>query len=528
MKISYILLFVGLFIAFSGCETYLEEEPFNTVDPETLFRDGPGALAAVNATYKMMSRNQDSYGRDFLFVSEEPTETVTTRRDASDDRGRLDNWLWDKSHGFLAPVWTEAYAVINAANGVIENVPLIEGMDPVLRARIVGEAKFLRAFNYFVLVRMWGGVPIREQQIKGVSEVLELPRSPAAEVYQLIIGDLQDAEAVLPTREGYSAFAGVNTGRATQGAARALLAKVYLQKGATPAVSEGGEFVESLNYANQVISEGNYELVEDYRGIFDINSENSAEVIFDIQQTSVENLGGDLSGHVVPRNSGLGRRSWGNFHAEVPFFNEYAATDQRTGSFILEYVADGDTITYDANNFADDGYVTDGPGFFKLAELDPSIGANAQERPNKVLLRYADVLLMAAEAANEINNGPTAEAYNYVNQVRQRAGVPDLSPGLNYDQFRDSLLTERRKELIFEYHGWFDGLRFWDLFTDRVLANVQTREAKIQAGEWPDGNDAAPRFFTSANIKDDKYRLFPIPQNVIDLNPKLEQNPGWE
>ena len=524
MKTYYILLFVGTLFAFSGCESYLEEDPFGATDPETLFQNEQGALAAVNAAYKMLSRNQDSYGRDLLHLVEQPTETITTRRDASDDRGRLDNWLWDKSHGFLAPVWTEAYAGINAANGVIENVPLIEDMDPVLRERIVGEAKFLRAFNYFLLVRLWGGVPIREQQIKGVSEELELPRSSAAEVYELIIRDLKDAEAVLPTREGYSAFAGANTGRATRGAARALLAKAYLQKGATPAVSEGGEFAESLSYANLVINEEDYVLVEDYRSIFDVNSENSPEIIFDIQQTSVENLGGDLSGHVVPRNSGLGRRSWGNFHAEVPFFTDYAETDQRTESFILEY----DTIAYDATNFEDDGYVTDGPGFFKLAELDPSIGANAQERPNKVLLRYADVLLMAAEAANEINNGPTAEAYNYVNQVRQRAGIPDLTPGLNYEQFWDSLLTERRKELIFEYHGWFDGLRFWDLFTDRVLANVQIRENKIQSGEWPDGNEAAPRFFTSTDIKSDQYRLFPIPQDIIDTNSELEQNPGWE
>lgn len=524
MKTSYILLFVSTFLVFSGCESYLEEDPFSAIDPGTLFQNEQGALAAVNATYKILSRNQDSYGRDLLHVLEQPTETITTRRDASDDRGRMDNWLWDKSHGFLAPIWTEAYAGINSANGVIENVPLIQEIDPVLQERIVGEAKFLRALNYFMLVRLWGGVPIREQQIKGVSEVLELPRSSATDVYQLIIRDLMDAEAVLPTREGYDAFEGANTGRATRGAARALLAKVYLQKGATPAVSEGNDFAESLNYANLVVNEENYVLVEDYRSIFDINTENSDEVIFDIQQTSVENLGGDLSGHVVPRGSGLGRRSWGNFHAEVPFFSNYATDDQRTESFILEY----DTVVYDVDNFEEDGYVLDGPGFFKLAELDPSIGANAQERPNKVLLRYADVLLMAAEAANEVNNGPTAEAYNYINQVRQRAGIPDLTPGLNYAQFRDSLFTDRRKELIFEYHGWFDGLRFWDLFTNRVLANVQTREAKILAEEWPDGNTAAPRFFTSENIKADKYRLFPIPQDIIDVNSQLEQNPGWE
>ena len=527
MKNIVVTIFAFWLLCITACNSFLEENPFNTVDPATLFKDEQGALAAVNATYKMMSRNQDSYGRDFLFVSEQPTEMITTRRDASDDRGRLDNWLWDESHGFLGPVWIEAYAVINAANGVIENVPKIQDIDPGLRDRIVGEARFLRAFNYFVLVRMWGDVPIRTAQIQGATDELELARSPASEVYELIIQDLEDAEQVLPTREGYNAFDGPNTGRATRGATRALLAKVYLQRGATPAVSVEGDFQKSMEWGSLVVNEEDYQLAEDYRSIFDINSENGPGVIFDIQQTGIEGLGGDLSGHVVPRNSGLGRASWGNFHAEVPFYTTYDDSDQRDESYILEYELDGDTVTYDAQNFADDNYVTDGPAFFKLAEVDPSIGGGAQERPNKVLLRYADVLLMQAEAANEVNNGPTPEAYDYVNQVRSRAGIPSLTTGLSYQQFKDSVFVERRKELIFEYHGWFDGLRNWDFFTDRVLANVQTRENKIQSGEWPDGNNAAPRFFTSQNIKDDKFRLFPVPRSILDTNTKLTQNPGW-
>lgn len=526
MKNIFITIVSFSLLGITSCESFLEEDPFNTVDPGTLFQDEQGAIAAVNATYKMMSRNQNSFGRDLLFITEQPTETVTTRRDASDNRGRMDNWIWDESHGFFAPVWTEAYAVINAANGVIENVPNIEDINPRVQDRVIGEAKFLRAFNYFLLVRMWGDVPLRTEQIKGASDKLNLPRSPASEVYGVIIQDLKDAELVLPTKDGYDDFDGANTGRATRGAARALLSKVYLQKGATPEVSESTDFGESLKYSNLVITDEDYELSTGYRSIFDVESENGPEVIFDIQQTGVAGLGGDLSGHVVPRNSNIGRRSWGNFHAEVPFFEEYDLNDQRKDSYILEYNLGEETVTYDPSNFVDDNYVTDGPGFFKLAEIDASIGSGAQERPNKVLLRYADVLLMHAEAVNEVN-GPTVEAYNSINQVRSRAGIPDLTTGLSYQQFKDSVFVDRRKELIFEFHGWFDGLRNWEFFTDRVLANVAIRNTKIGSGDWPGGNNAAPRSFTSENIKADKFRLFPVPGSIMDTNPELVQNPGW-
>ena len=525
-NLTTIIIIISTFI-FGSCSDFLKEEPYSLVDPGTLFETPEGALGAINATYKIMVRNQNSFGRDFLHVTEQPTEMITTRRDDSDDRGRMDTWKWDETTGFLAQAWTEAYAVINAANGVIENVPNIE-MDEELKNRIVGEAKFLRAYNYFILVQLWGDVPIRLEQIKGISGSLDLFRSPAIDVYNnVIIPDLIDAEKVLFTEDEYDNYPGSNTGRASRGAARALLAKVYLQKGTNPVVSENGDFAESIKWSELVINEENYELEDDYRAIFDINSENGKEIIFDLQQTSIAGLGGDLSGHVVPRNSGLGRRSWGNFHAEVPFFNTYIQNDQRKGSFILEYEDDGEQIIYNPDNFADDGYVTDGPGFFKLAEIDPSIGAESQERPNKVLLRYADVLLMHAEAINELNNGPNDAAYLSINEVRSRAGVPNLTEGLNYDQFLDSLFSELRKEFIFEYHGWFDGIRHWDLFTDRVLNNVQVREQKIQDGEWPSGNNAAPKQFTTENIKSDKYKLFPIPFDIMINNKELEQQPEW-
>lgn len=524
-KLKLILLFPVAFAV--ACEGYLTEEPFSSVDPASLFNDEQGALAAINATYKLLSDDQDWIGRDYLYITETTTETITTRRDASDLRGQMDNWLWDESHGFLAQAWESAYSVINAANGVIENVSDIKDMDADLRNRIVGEAKFLRAFAYFHLVRLWGDVPIRTEQIKGASDQLELPRSPASEVYSLIIQDLEDAEGVLPTKEGYNQYSGPNTGRATRGAARTLLAKVYLQKGATSAVSESGDFQQSLDWSNKVIQEEDYELVDDYRSIFAVESENGPEVIFDIQHTNIAGLGGDLSGHVVPRHSGIGRRSWGNFHAEVPFFMEYNSKDQRHEAYILEYEQDGDSVKYNPDNFENDDYVLDGPSPFKLAEFDSGIGGDAQERPNKVMLRYADVLLMKAEAINEINNGPDSEAYDAVNLVRARAGIDDLASGLDYQPFKDSLLVERRKELIFEYHGWFDGLRNWDFFIDRVLANVQTREKKIASGEWPNGTNAAPRFFTGRNIRSDKFKLFPVPRAIMDTNPKLEQNPGW-
>lgn len=526
MKKIIITSLVLLMIGINSCEQFLEEDPFNTIDPSTLFVDERGALAAVNATYKMMARNQDYYGRDFLYVTEVPTEMTTSGNEATDRRAVLDNWKWDANHRYLAPVWVEAYAVINAANGVIENVSNIN-MDETLKNRIIGEAKFLRAFNYFVLVRLWGGVPIRTEQIKGATEQLQIPRSTAQQVYELIISDLEDAAKTIP--ENYDAYSGPNVGRVTLGAVRTLLAKVYLQRGATASVQQTGDFQKSLDYSQLVIQQNKYQLEENFRDIFDVETENGPEVIFDIQHVGLPDLGGDLSQHLVPRNSGIGRRSSGNIHTEVPFFDEYSSDDQRLGGFILEYVRNEDTIRYNADNFENDGYVLPGPGFFKMAEFDGTIGGNAEERPNKVLLRYADVLLMYAEAANEVNNGPTTEAYNFVNMVRQRAGIGPLKENLPYQAFKDSVFIQRRKEFVVEFHGWFDGLRNWDFMTDRVIRNVQIRQQKTNNGEWPAGSYTAPIDFTTEDIKNNiKFRLFPIPQRIMDANPLLDQNPGWE
>lgn len=524
--IKYISLILILTFLYS-CQDFLTEDPYSSVDPSALFVDEQGALAAVNATYKLMSSNQDYYGRDFLYVTEATTEAITTRRDASDERGQMDNWLWDPNHGFLAQAWTSAYRVINAANGVVENVPEI-AMDETLKQRIVGEAQFLRAFNYFNLVRLWGDVPLRLKQITGAGDELELARRPASEIYEVIIVDLKEAIDVLPTKSGYSAYSGANTGRITKGAAQTLLAKVYLQKGANPIVAESGDFQEAVTFCDAVINSGEYMLADDYRSIFDIDSENGPEVIFDIQQTAISGLGGDVSGHVVPRNSGIGRRFFGNLHAEVPWYKNLNKNgDQRIESFILEYVLNGDTVIYNPDDFENDDYVHDGPGLFKLADFDPTIPGDAAESPNKVLLRFADVLLMKAEALNEVNSNPSGEAYALIDQVRDRAGIPEITRGLSFQQFKDSLLVERRKELVFEYHGWFDGLRNWDFFTTRVLANVAERQQKIASGAWPNDTNAAPRFLTSENIKTDKFKLFPVPQAIIDTNIKLKQNPNW-
>jgi len=527
MKSSKYIFLITLFVSLFACEEFLEEDPYSSIDPASLFTDEQGALAAINATYKLMASNQDYYGRDYLYITETTTEVLTTRRDATDERGNLDNWLWDASHDYLGQVWTSAYRVVNAANGVIENVPNIQ-MDEDLKERIVGEAKFLRAINYFNLVQLWGDVPIRTEQIQGATEQLELPRSPASEVYELIIQDLEEAIAVLPKRSEYSQFDGPNTGRATQGAAQTLLAKVYLQRGSTEGLSVSGDFQNCIDYCDAVMASNEYMLVDDYRSIFAVESENSEEIIFDIQHTAIAGLGGDLHGHVVPRRSDIGRRSWGNFHTELPFYRELLENDdERIESYIVEFVKDGDTIRYDPDNFENDDYVTDGVGMFKYVDFDASISGDAMESPNKVILRYADVFLMKAEALNEINNGPTDVAYNMVDEVRNRAEVPDMTRGMTYQEFKDALLVERRKEFVFEYMGWFDGLRNWDTFTDRVLSHVQAREDSIQAGLWPDGNNAAPRFFTSRDIKSNMFKLFPVPQSVMDTNQELDQNDGW-
>lgn len=502
---------------------FLTEVPYDFVGPSNFYQNAGDAVAAINGVYaSFINSSGDSYyGRNFVMLGELPAEALTTYLSATNERSLVDNFTFTPSQSYIYSTWQAAYAAINRANSVIDRVPPIP-MDASLKARIVAEAKFLRALHYFNLVRLFGDVPLRLTETASLDS-LSGTRDPAASVYAAIVKDLQDAATVLPAK-----YTGTDVGRATRGAAQTLLVKVYLQRAATGVGSPAADYQAALELARTVAQSGTYSLVANPATLWDFvgdpasgtapsASENNTEVIFDIQNTRQQGLGGRIGNHFTPRSSSWEASQNGSFEAESTFFASYAATDKRrAATFVLSFPnKSGTIVSYTPTSAAGNAYGADTPYLKKF--IDPQLVSAGQEEPNYIILRFADLLLMQAEAANEVS-GPTAEAYTALNAVRSRAGIPTVT-GLTQQAFKDSVFVERRRELVGEGpHAYFDSQRYWSWAKARIEANMARGKAN---------NFKNSRFPKAQVTLDDHFRLMPIPQRAIDLNPQLTQNAGY-
>jgi hypothetical protein len=493
---------------------FLTETPIDFVGPGAFYQNAGDALAAVNGIYAGFENSSGSnyYGGLFVMLVEFPTEMQTPYLTANNERSLVDNYTFTPSHNYIYQSWVGAYTMINRANAVINHVPAID-MDATLRDRVVGEAKFLRGLSYFNLVRLFGGVPLELQETTSLDS-LQRPRAAAADVYAVIVKDLQDAIKVLPPAATYS---GGDIGRASRGAAKTLLAKVYLQRAAT---AGGGtaDYQAALTLLKDVDATEGYSLLANYGDLFDGKHEVNSEVIFDIQCVNAPGLGCHISNQVTPRSSGYGSSQNGSFTAEQPFFDEFKTTDKRRAyTWQLTFVDKSNKIvTWSSTQTSKTAYGADTPYMRKFLD---SLSTGNDDR-NYIVLRYADNLLMESEATNEIA-GPTAAAYAGINAVRTRAGIGALVAGLSQSAFRDSVFHERRLELAMEGpNGYFDSQRNWPWAKARVAASMALGASTgFKTSKYPKAQvDIA-----------DKFKLMPIPQRAIDLNPSLagHQNPDW-
>ncbi len=526
-KAGRVLALSALLLALPACYTDLTEVPKGSLAPENFYRNSADALAAVNAAYAAFSNlpsgatdgytDNDYYGRHIWMLVEYPSEVMTLRLAVDNERTQPDIFNILPNHLYINTVWRAAYHAVNRANAVIDNVPRID-MDTALRGRIVAEARFLRALHYFNLVRLFGSVPLHLSETKSLADARQ-PQATTAQVYQAIIKDLTDAAAVLPAASKYT---GADRGRASRGAAKALLGKVYLQYGALggggAAAYQGAETA-----LRQVITDGGYTLLANYADVF-YGAELNAEVIFDVQNTRVPGLGGYMCDQLVPRGTRFPYCDSQNpsFQAEWPFFYSYDPNDTRkAGSWLLTWTSlTGTVVTWDSTQAAVNLYGANGPTPRKW--IDTGGGPDGAEEPNFILIRYADVLLSLAEAINE-QAGPTGEAYGLVNQVRARAKVAALAPGLGKQAFKDSLFLQRRYEFPMELHGHFDSQRNWAWAKARIEASASAASAAFWNRSGTRNSGVPKRPLTLS----DKDLYYPIPQPAIDANPALKQNPGY-
>lgn len=506
-----------LFFTVSSCDNeFLEPVNENELSPETFWQSADDARKAVVGAYSPLS-TVFGWGRMMILhtvyrsdvVNPIAFQGVTT--DAS-------NFSVNPNFGRLNEIWGEFWKTIFRTNLIFENLMTIE--DPNFseeeRNTLLGEAHFLRAFQYFYLITMFRNVPLLTEPPAGLDEVTAAPASPA-EIWELIIADLKEAQRVLP-----ATWDADNAGRATSGAATTLLGKTYLYRAGIDGVS--GDYALAAAEFKKVIDSGLYDLVPDYAGNFNAASENNAESVFEIQfddnglawgADNPETLRAaawepDMAPPPFTSQNGFSINKWAfDKFMETP--NNDGGVDVRAYStFIWNYP--GATIYQEA--FAD-AYATnlDFVGGRKYLDFEtpdkPQSDFGFAGFPSVInwrTLRYADVLLMYAEAENEAN-GPSAAVLEALNQVRQRANMPEYS-GLSQDAMRDAIRNERILEFSLEGTRYYDLLR-WGQIPDRFTSNPEFR------------SNTGGVFYQPGR------EYLPIPQSEITTNPLYPQNDGY-
>lgn len=408
----------------------------------------------------------------------------------------LDEFRMEPVNTIASSFYNGSYTGISRANVIIGRVSDADFNDQT-KNLFAGEAKFLRAFYYFNLVRFFGDVPVYDGEVISTSQAISTGRTPVSQVYELIESDLNDAIAFLPEERSPS-----EKGRATKGAARTMLAKVYMTNNNFSAA------VDQLRAIN------GYSLLPEYAAVFETTNKNHVESIFEIQY-----LEGPFDTH-------------SNF---IYTFMPYNSNDEITGFLPSAGAAAGWNIptqdmldAYEPNDIRKNvsiqiGYTTNAGQTVELPYIIKYLNPHQvrfQTNDNWPVYRYADVMLMLAECLNEQGFVANGEAFDLMNTVRARAGLPpktagnpDPSLNVNTQQvFREAVWQERRVELAFENHRWFDLLR-----TNRaveVLTAHGEQEKSLKNTLFPGAFD---------NIK----LLYPIPQRELDLDENLSQNPGY-
>ncbi|MEM7571255.1 MAG: RagB/SusD family nutrient uptake outer membrane protein [Bacteroidota bacterium] len=470
---------------FTACtDEFVDRDPVFTIDSENYFNSEADYYNALIGAYDLL---QSTYVN--VMLGEIASDnTLCGGESATDVIGfqQIDDMTHNPVNDNLDDIWDWMFAGVQRANYLLE---FQDKIDFEGKEIIIAEARFLRAYYNFELVKWFGAIPLKRDARFGVGDETSLPRTPAAEVYALIEEDLEFAASILT-------YTPAQVGRAGKGAAQALLGKAYLYQ---------DKFAEAANVLNDLIRNGPFELVPDYNVIFENIGENGLESVFEIQYTDAEGAGfGCLQcseGNVAVGFNGIRNYAGPEFDSGFSFnvpteeaYNAFEAADRRRDVAILDIVAwaAANGATY-SEGFEHTGYYN---RKYIARQGDLNTGDQNLTNPNNYrAIRYADVLLMAAEALNR-GNLDDALAQSYLNQVRLRAGLSSLD--LNGNNLLQAIYQDRRAELMGEGHRFFDLVR-----TGRAAQAI-------------DGFVAG------------KHELFPIPLEEIEFSQgNWQQNPGY-
>jgi hypothetical protein len=502
-------LALGVILLAGSCKkAFLDQTDPNAVTINEYFKTENDVLLAVNGAYQSLRSGNTVGEGSGLFTDER-----------SDDAGRNDNqsnagepfqfndFSLLPSNSYIRTHWLALYTAIARCNVILSHIDEVTFTNADNKANYAAEAKFIRALMYFELVQKWGDVPLAVAQLNTIDEVAERTfRAPAAEVYNQIVADLKDGlNSTLPTLQN-----GANAGRTSKAAINAYLGKVYLTMATTLADNKQENLQQANTYLLAAYNMKTFGTLAEipYPDVFDVAKKaTNKEAIFEIV-----NRQGDLnySSSIAANNQPTGEtvnsliKSTGiGGNVKLDLINDYEIGDSRK-DFSVRFA--------NAPNVKD-WYIS------KFRDASAGAGVNGYGGNNWMLMRYADVILMLAEVNNLIGNDGLA--VQYLNMVRQRAGMPDyaasrLSQDYNskYPTLKLAILHERRVELAFEHQRWYDLLRAFP--TTELVAYFKAK---------PQSSYGIAKL-SNFSAKD---RYYPIPFDEVKLDPvKMKQNPGYE
>lgn len=466
--IQYIFLFTMASLTLFSCEENLNLSPITEKASNSFFSSEAELESAIAGVYAQL-QNGGLYGLDIIGVGEISGEDSFEEIAANDGGrfGQLDDFSTNAENDLVGDIWRESYEGIQRINVVLNRIGDIDYENTALKSARTAEMKFIRALLYYNLVRLYGDVPLVLEETVNPSDFFGQGRTAAAQVYAQIETDLTEAISSLPTDKA--------SGRPAKGAGQALLGDVQMTQ---------GKYSEAVSNLGAVVSSGLYRLVPSTAEVFGAANERNEEVLFEVQFAS--GINGNTEGSPAAsqfRPSGTTANAKGHNLPSAEFVDTYEAGDTRKDDYV--------GIDTAANPF-----------YFSLKYEVSTTGVN-DGGTDYYVIRYADVLLKYAEALNE--SGSTNDAIQYVDQVRNRAGLSNTSASSQSD-LREAIEMERRHEFIGEGHRWFD------------LKRYGTALATMNAWFQENGKNV---------VIDENKLLLPVPQSQIDTDPAITQNPGY-
>ncbi|WP_057937848.1 RagB/SusD family nutrient uptake outer membrane protein [Algoriphagus resistens] len=540
LKLYTIILAALSALCWTGCKE-LDLAPENTFTDLTYWDSEAKAQSVLNTAYSQM------FDSNRFFYNEAASDNAYNGRGDTEGAASLAAGTYDPSLGRLQGQWNSNYTGIKTCNILLENIDKVPNMDEANKTRMMAEARFIRAFLHFQLMTWFGDVPLLSKDVT-LEESQEIARTPKAEVLGFILGELTEVSMVLPTKQDLSDS---ERGRITAGAAMALKARVHLYE---------GQWQEVVQTTEELIvgdGYGSYDLFPSYEGLFLPQNEYNQEDILSLQY--------------VPQF-----RTWGQFFDMAPLsagarLNALAPTQELVDSYLTENGLTIDhpdaeydeenpyvnrdprltaTIVYHLYEWEDNGsthpiYIKPGSdpdpaapdeyvpgssstttGYYTRKYFDPTHLTQFASGLNLMLIRYADVLLMYAEAKNELGQLDENTWNNTIKALRERAGFEtagalQFNASLSQEDYREIIRNERRVELAME------GLRIFDIRRWRIAEEVLNGWAHGAKFGPPSEDDGYLRV-NLRSFDPSRHYLWPIPRDERNLNPNLTQNPGWD